>query len=392
MSDRAAILYICFDPIPSPKGAGTHVTNFVSALAERYDVTLLSLGGAEAAESVYLGARHLPVPLPQDNYLDRALAFREAVWDALQEHRYDLVHFRSMWAALPVAEEKDCQGFRTICEVNAVDSIELKYHYPALRANLSLLEKLRSQERLAFSTADLLITPSEVTRHYLLHRQALEERVQVIPNGVDLELFTPAPESIESTEPLTLLYSGTLAPWQGVEFLLDALRLAVDERPMRLRLLCSGSQKWHKAVHKRIAKHRLEPLIEFLPPAPHADVPRHIRAADICLAPLAPTERNLVQGCNPIKLFEYMACGKPIIAANLPVVREVLTDGETALLYKPSKPRRLADCLLKLAEDAALRRQLGENALRTVRERYSWRQAQEALLICYAGLLGDNNA
>jgi glycosyltransferase involved in cell wall biosynthesis len=192
--------------------------------------------------------------------------------------------------------------------------------------------------------------------------------------------------------PLTLLYSGTLAPWQGVEFLLDALRLAVDERPLRLRLLCSGSQKWHKAVLKRIAKHRLEPFVEILPSAPHTSVPAHIHAADICLAPLAPTERNVVQGCNPIKLFEYMACGKPIIAANLAVVREVVTDGETALLYKPSKPRRLTECLLRLAEDAALRRQLGDNALRVVRERYTWRQAQQALLDCYAGLLANSDA
>ena len=387
MSEQLKVLYVCLDAIPSPKGASTHVTYFIKALTQVYDVTLMSVGNAaSSAEATYCGARHVAVPLSEPNFLDRALEFREAVWDELEDDRYDIVHFRTMWVAAPIAEEKKRQGFKVVCEVNGVDSIELKYHYPALRANPLLIEKLRAQERLAFETADVIITPSLVTKRYIAHQGVGEEKVTVIPNGVDAALFHASPLTTHHS-PLTVLYLGTLAPWQGVDFLLDALKLVIAQKPMRLQILGVGRREWRKALEKRVRKLGLTEHVEFLPPIPHEQVPALIHAANICVAPLAPTERNIVQGCCPVKIFEYMACGKPIVAANLPVVREILTHEDDALLYKVHKPSRLAERLLRLAEDGELRQRLSENALRKAREQFSWQRAQEGLLRVYDGLL-----
>jgi glycosyltransferase involved in cell wall biosynthesis len=408
MSGRRKVLYICFDTIPAPKGASTHVTYFVKALTNLYDVTLMSVGSAAAEKdfslaekdfslaekdfSPYCGARHVAVPLNQPNFLDRALDFREAVWDELESNDYDLVHFRTMWAAVPIAEEKKKQNFKVICEVNGVDSIELKYHYPTLRANHDLLERLRAQERLAFETADVIITPSLVTKRYLVRQGVAEEKVVVIPNGVDVELFVGAKHfgvhagnERQNASPL-LLYLGTLAPWQGIDFLLDAFKRVVAQRPIKLQILGVGRREWRKTLEKQVRKLGLTERVEFLPPVPHEQVPAVIHAADVGVAPLAPTERNLVQGCCPVKIFEYMACGKPIVAANLPVVREILTHEEDALLYKIDKPSRLAVCLMRLAEDGELRQRLGENALRKVREQFGWQRAQESLMQVYTSI------
>ncbi len=384
MAGRSTVLYVCFDIIPSPKGASTHVTYFLRALAERYDVTLLSLG-ARTTTADYHGVRHVIISAAEENYLDRALAFREAIWDTLEDNTFDIVHYRTMWAALPVAEVKRARAFTTVCEVNGVESIELKYHYPALRGKPQLLTKLRDQEALAFSIADAIITPAEVTRNYLLHHAVPDERITVIPNGVDLELFRPAETSCHNS-PLTVLYTGTLAPWQGLDILIDAVHRIIDRCPLRLRILGAGAHRWQRLLDKQIAKYRLEPHVEFLPPVPHEQVPAVICAADICVAPLAPTERNLVQGCSPLKLFEYLACGKPVVAGNLPVAREIVTHEEDALLFKVSKPARLAECLLRLAEDAPLRRRLGEQA-RTRAKTFSWERAQEGLLQVYANII-----
>ncbi len=378
---RPSVLYVCFDLIPSPKGAGTHVRYFVEALARRYTVTLLSLG--EGGGDLY-GARHRPLRLGQENYLDRALAFREAVWDVLAEERCEVVHYRSMWAALPVAEEQARRGYRSLCEVNGVDSIELKYHYPALRGRPDVLNKLRAQERLAFTTADALVTPSEVTGRYLVAHGAPEGRVTVIPNGVDLERFHPAPAP--ANDPPVLLYLGTLAPWQGLDLLLDALRRVLPHRAVRLRVLGAGTRRWGRALDTLIGKWGLAEAVEMLPAVPHAEVPAVIQAADLCVCPLAPTERNVVQGCSPVKLFEYLACRKPIVAGNLPVVREILTHEQDALLFKLSKPARLAEAILRLLADAELRRRLAGNARRTA-ETFSWARAQDALLDVYTALL-----
>jgi glycosyltransferase involved in cell wall biosynthesis len=383
------LLYVCFDAIPSPKGASTHVTHFVKALAKRFEVTLVSLRAADSCgEALFQGARHVRLGVNEANFLDRAVQFREAVWDLLEQERFDAVHFRTMWAALPVSEEKKRQGFRVVCEVNGVDSIELKYHYPAVRAAPSLLQKLRAQERLAFETSDALVTPSEVTKRYVVRNGGPEKSITVIPNGVDLELFQPASPAPAPNDAWTLLYVGALQPWQGLDFLLDAFRRAVARRPMRLRVLGAGAGRWTRALQRRADRWQIAEHVDWLPPVPHEQVPAAINAADACVAPLVPTERNLVQGCCPIKILEYMACGKPIVAANLPVVREILTDGEDALLYHVRKPARLADTLVRLADDRQLQRRIGEAALRTARERFGWQRAQGALLEVYEGLLG----
>lgn len=80
------------------------------------------------------------------------------------------------------------------------------------------------------------------------------------------------------------------------------------------------------------------------------------------------------------------------MAADLPVVRDTLTPEHDALLYKVTKPRRLTDCLLRLAEDPGLAAQLGEHALQTARERFSWAGAQEALRAVYSSLLPSSEA
>jgi len=407
------VLYVCYDVIPAPKGASTHVTSFVSALAALHDVTLVSLSPdpqppnqdaracdpAVITEGAYCCARHLRVSPTCTEFLDRALQFRDAVWDVLQEKAYDIVHFRTMWAALPVSEERKRQGFSAVCEVNGVESIELKYHFPALRSHPEVVRKLRNQELLAFTCADALVTVSGVTARYISKQGIEPERIRVIPNGVDVELFHPRPEEdggVQSsphgdTGTVNLLYIGTLAPWQGVDFLIEALHQAcsvADAPDLKLRILGPLRRQWVRPLEKLIAKRGLGERVQLLPPVPHEAVPALIGASDICLAPLMPTERNTVQGCNPVKLFEYMACGKAVIASRLPVVQEVLTDGEDAILFSPSKPNRLAECIVRLARDEALRRSLGGNALRAVRERYQWRHANEALLEVYEGLAG----
>ncbi len=381
MLARPRLLYICFDAVPSPKGASTHVSAFVRVLAEHYDVTLLSLPPFSGFE-VNLPVHHIIFPGSEENYLERALDFQEFIWDHLEVERYDFIHYRSMWAALPVAEEAKRHGTRVVCEVNGVESIELKYHYPALRARPELMAKLRAQEQLAFDSADHIITPSAVTAKYLGKCNVATERITVIPNGVDLELFRPPAVDV-ANDPPTVLYVGTLTPWQGAEFLLDAFRRAVAVQPLRLQLLSPESNRWRAPLQKRVKRYGVGELVTFLPSIAHGSAGEIIAAVDICVAPLMPTERNTVQGCSPLKLFEYMACARPIVAADLPVTREILCHEETALLYKPNKTSHLVAPLLRLAGDAELRARLGDTARREVTQRFTWARAGEELLRVY---------
>lgn len=380
------ILYVSFDQVPAPKGASTHITQFIEALAEAYPTpTLFTLGSQPSRpESRYFGARHLRLQVPPGNFLEQTTFFRDAVADHLRQERYEVVHFRSIWEGLPVICAQERCGFRTIYEVNGLPSLELPYHYPALRHHPGLLERLREQEQECLRAATAVITPSRVTQRYLLRRGVPPERITVIPNGVDPRIFYPASRPVGSGDrPLRLLYVGTLAPWQGLPVLLEAVCKVRRERALELWLLGPSQRLWRKDLEKRIRKRNLEGCVQFLPPRDPPAVAEVIRSADFCLAPLADTARNRVQGCNPIKLFEYMACRKPIIAARLPVVQEVLTDGEEALLYRPDDPRHLRNAILRLASDPQWADQLADRAYDKALRHYTWAQARARLLEVY---------
>jgi len=99
-------------------------------------------------------------------------------------------------------------------------------------------------------------------------------------------------------------------------------------------------------------------------------------AADILLAPYEAQDFFYL---SPIKIFEYMAAGRAILAARVGQVCEVIEDGVNGLLYDPSAPESFRDRLLQLVQDPDLRRRLGESARRTIEERYTWRMNIEGV-------------
>jgi len=100
-------------------------------------------------------------------------------------------------------------------------------------------------------------------------------------------------------------------------------------------------------------------------------VPRALAAFDVAAMPFPWTE-HFAYYASPVKLFEYMASGRPIVATGLPSTQEILIDGETALLVPPSDVDALAAALARLQDNPPLRARLAENARRLVFERYTW--------------------
>lgn len=388
MPPRPRVLYASFDSVPAPKGASTHILQTVRGIAREADVDLLTLPGTLPGEPGTLfppGVRHLPFQPEGDIFLQRALEFGDAVAQQLVAEEYAAVHVRSIWEGTPALLLQPQRQYRLVYEVNGLPSIELKYHFPGVGANRDLIARLRGQERALLAAAHRIVTPSDTTRKYLRRHGASGDRLQVIPNGVDPDRFTiadrPLPEVPE------LLYLGTLAPWQGVPFLLEAMRLVLDERPVRLRVVGGGRKEWRKECEHLVRKLQLGEAVSLEPPVAPEEVPHLLAGSDICVAPLTVTDRNVLQGCCPIKILEYMAAGRPIVAARVPPVCEVLTHEETALLYKPDKPRRLAEALLRLLADPPLCRHLAAAGARHVREHYPWQRHNDAITALYRDLL-----
>lgn len=385
------ILYTAFDVVPSPKGASTHITYFVRGLVEAgYQVTMITAGEPALPErEPYFGATLLRVPPGEDpNFLKRALDFgRYVLAHVAAAEPYALAHFRSVWSGFPLAEARNRFGYKLLYEVNGLPSIEMKYHYPALAGSPALL-KIKEQELAALHLADAVICPSRVTRDYLASLSVPRQKITVIPNGIDPNLFQPQPRPLaDPSGPATLLYLGTLADWQGLETLIAAMPHVLAERPARLRIVGRGRGRHRKTLAKVIRKSGLEEHITVEPAIPHHDVPGLIAQARVCLAPLSYNDRNVTQGCCPLKVLEYMAGGAPIVAANLPVVRELVRPDTEALLFTPGDPLDLARSILALLADPALAARLGDNAAGRAHQKFTWKAAQKRLLTVYQALL-----
>lgn len=382
------ILYAAFDVVPSPKGASTHILSFLEALKRvSAEVTLLTLGSRPGTEeSEIAGVRHLSVGFDEPHLFRRVELFRSFLEKHLRAECYQAVQFRSIWEGLEIVRLRPEMGYRTVYEVNGLPSVELKYHYPVLASRPALIEKLKRTELWAFRETDRIITPSLLTASLIRTAKVSEDRIHHIPNGVDLSLFRPVDGRRASAGP-SLLYTGTLAPWQGIGTLIEAMKTISGETQADLIILGSGRKQWSSRYGKLIEKAGLEDRITILPAVSHSEVARYIQRADICIAPLSLCDRNTVQGCCPIKILEYMACRKTVVASRIAAVEEILTHGEDSLLFTADDPGSLAEAVLTAWRDSSLGSRLALQAWEKAVSHYSWEKANAELERIYGTLL-----
>ncbi|BAZ31269.1 putative glycosyl transferase [Cylindrospermum sp. NIES-4074] len=391
--NKSKIAYICFDTIPAPKGAAIHITAFTVALAAAFGeiqlVTVSPTVESENLDEISPQVMQTMLAAVGDNLIERILYFRHLLRVWLQSQRFEVVHIRSIYEGFPIALNKQQYCDRLIFEVNGLPSIELKYRYPAVAEDRELLHKLHSQEQICLAAADLIITPSGVTSEYLQSRGVAVEKIRVIPNGVDLDVFTyhNAPQAdIPDDHVLNMLYFGILSPWQGVNLAVEALGLVNRDFPACLTVIGQGRDEQIKALKHLAFKLGVADKLTILEPMLQTQLVEYIHASDVILAPLTPNDRNLVQGCCPLKILEGMATGTPVIASDLPVVRELGQDGVDFLLVKSGSAKAIKDGVLRLRSDRQLASQLAINARRRVEEYYTWKRAGDALTAAYCEL------
>lgn len=376
------ILYTAFDIVPSPKGAGTHILHNLRGLVNGgHKVHLITPNdGLLPPEDTIDGAQvtRISQDLSQ-NFLERAVHFGKSVFAHLALHPdYDVVHFRSLWDGFHITQNKKKFGYKAIFEVNGLPSIELKYHYPGIEP--ALLAKIKEQELATLHLSDAILCPSNVTRDYIASLGLDRKLVSVIPNGVSPSDFFVTPLPIRDGRVPVLLYIGTLADWQGLDIVIKALPKILETQPVKLHIIGRGRSRQRKMLAKQIRKLGLEDHVLIQPAVPHHEIPEQIAQADICVAPLSLNDRNVTQGACPIKVLEYMAAGRPLLASNMPIVRELVREDVDGLLFSPNDPDDLARQANLLLKDMELSKRLAESAATHVREKFTWHESQKKLV------------
>lgn len=385
MNNLYRALYAAFDPYPSPKGSATHIRHFSATLFEQFGGGILySLGPADEPSVTTEGSiRYERFNQPIKNYLERAEAFSDKLKRVVSENNdLEIVHFRDIWSGLPLLEAD--RDFVKVFEVNGLPSVELPYRYSNLPP--STLQKIYQLEQHCLEKADHIVVPSATIRQHLISRGTEADRITLIPNGADIPMASDRPADAPERY---LIYFGALQPWQGVDVMLKALRYLQDFENLKL-VICAAHRRHYVKPYRKLAERQgVSDRIIWKFRLPQDELWAYVQHAELSLVPLKEGPRNLEQGCCPLKILESMACGTTVIASDLPVVRELLTERENARLVKPERPAELARAIRILLDYPEENSKLSQRAREKVDSQFRWKMQQDRLQQLYHSLINN---
>jgi glycosyltransferase involved in cell wall biosynthesis len=171
-----------------------------------------------------------------------------------------------------------------------------------------------------------------------------------------------------------------------VDLGIRALAQICCETSAALTIVGTGSRKQRDALAELAAKLGIADRVRILPAAPQAELAAHLQASDVVLAPLTRNDRNLVQGCCPLKILEAMAASVPVISTDLPVVRELGCAGMHFLLAKAGSVDQITAAALRIHADRELAAHISQQARAQVESCYTWERAGDSLTRVYREL------
>jgi glycosyltransferase involved in cell wall biosynthesis len=375
------LAYVCADPgVPvfGRKGCSIHVQEVLRALLRRgveVDLFAARPGGEPPASLESIRVHALPAPAGDAASRERhALAANRDLEKALRRKGpFDVVYERySLWsfAAMEYARDNRLPG---VLEVNA-PLIEEQAKYRSLYDR----DAAEGAGDRCFGAAAALVAVSEGVAATLEKHPAARGRVRVVSNGVDPERFRPglSPAVPAPAGVFTVGFVGSLKPWHGLSVLLEAFgRLHADDD--RVRLLVVGEGPERPALEGQIRERGLADAALVTGAVDPDEVPRYLASMDVAAAPYPPDASFYF---SPLKVYESMAAGVPVVASRLGQLIELLEDGRCGVLCSAGDPASLAEALAMLRRNPDLRARLARAARAKVLREHTWDMVVERLL------------
>ena len=365
------ILYAALDQrVPGTTGGSVHVTGVAEGLAALgHDVHVLTTPGAGgfAAGPVHwhamrppLGRRHL-----RSMRAGAIRAVAEHVGAGVIIERYHNFGGEGIRAALAT-------GALAVLEVNA-PVIDYPGSPKAWLDRALLVEPMRRWREWQCGHADLIVTPTSD----ILPAFVPGDRVVEVEWGADTDRFHPGAEGplpfTRQPGTVVVVFAGAFRAWHGAVNVVRAVRTLRERGRQDLHAVLIGDGPELKRVRAE-AEH--VPGITITGAVAHERMPACLADADIGVAPFdleAHPPLQLAFYWSPLKVFEYMASGLPVVAPAIPRLAGIVRSGDEALLYNPREPGALAAALERLLEDEGLRKRLGTAGRERVTAMYSWR-------------------
>ncbi len=298
--------------------------------------------------------------------------------DLAKQNDFSLVYERYSLLSFAGRNFARQQGLPFVLEVNAPLIEEALEH-----RQLHLKELASSIAKYLFSSADRIVAVSSEVGDYI-HSIAPKAHVTVVPNAVSPSRFEEyeslGKDSYDSEKvadsTLALLankfvvgYLGSLRPWHGLNNLLQSFALMAKGDSNAHLLIIGDGKTVRPELEKKCIELGIDTQVTFAGEVSNSKVPLYLSYCDTLVAPYPASENFYF---SPLKVFEYMASGKPIVASDIGQISQLLSDNETALLVAPGDIPELASALKKTRDDSQFAHALGMRANKMARECHSW--------------------
>ena len=314
--------------------------------------------------------------LPGAWVLDQMRATERALEALARAERPDLLHAHSpvlnAWPALRVGRRL---GLPVVYEVRAFWEDAAVDHGTNREGDLRY-RLSRALETAAFRRADAITTICEGLRADIVARGIPAQKVTVIPNAVDIERFPVIERRDAALEAQLGLaghevvgFCGSFYAYEGLDLLVRALPAIAAQRP-GVRLLLVGGGPQEAALKALVAELGLGSQVVFTGRVPNAEIDRYYSLIDVLAFPRQ--RMRLTDLVTPLKPLEAMAQGRVVVASDVGGHRELIADGETGLLHPAGDVPALAQAVLRLLGDAALRARIAVNGRRFVETERNW--------------------
>jgi len=326
------------------------------------------------------GDRFIPIgrprPIPSSGSIARVTV---SIWLApkikavLEREKFDIIHFHE--PLMPML----CTSILRLSKTANVGTFHASYGKPGYNFARPIGKWIL---RRWFRKLDGKIAVSKPAMDFA--RENFPGYYNIIPNGVDVEHFSPDVAPIEEFNDgkLNILFVSRLEKRKGLNYLLQAFKQVKEEIPDSRLIVVGPGTRLRRRYERYVAKSGLKDVV-FVGLVSYDELPRYYQTADVFCAPAIGSESF------GIILLEAMAMGKPIVASNIEGYASVISHGVDGLLVPPADKDKLAQALISLLNDEALRQEMGAKGRIKALE-HSWEHIAQRVFDYYVRVLSES--
>ncbi|GAA4868611.1 hypothetical protein GCM10025788_02250 [Serinicoccus chungangensis] len=411
-TDRGRALYCVHNSLPHHSaGYATRTQGLLSSLrAHGWDVTGVTRLGypqdmpgfqdtKESAVHVdgvdYLRLSDSQILEPKNPLQRYVSRYAASLTELAEQQRPFVLHAASNhWNGLSVVEAAHALGLPSVYEVRGLWEVTRASRNPEL-ADSDMFRFMSRMETDAARQATRVLAITGALRDELVRRGVDEDKIVLVPNGVDTTRFVPRSRNEALAAELGLAgrtvigYVGSILNYEGIDLLIDAAAtLRSERRDVGFLLVGDGAEL--SEYQERVEREGLADTVIFTGRVPHEQVEDYYSVIDIAPFPRMPLP--VCEMVSPLKPFEAMAMGKSVVVSDVAALTEIVDDGRTGLVHRKGDADSLTHALRSLVDDPGLREQLADEGLGWVRQHRDWRALAPLVSEVYEELGGSRTA